>query len=465
MSATSTSPATLPRLAHRGERSALIVSPYDKAARAVMVFTLLAAPWPFGGVAPWAWAALTGLVLVALLCWAMGCVQKGALRIVWTPLYYPLLLFLLLGVVQFVAHLTLDEMAARESVLKLATDVILFFLAGQLLSARTENRKALVRFGFIATAFALLVSLFAILQFFTSPNFRIIYWTIRTKGWVFGPYINHNHYGGLMEMLIGLAIGYLLSRPAHDPRRLVIGFAILIPIVSVLFSGSRAAFGAMVGEGLILGFILFWKAPKGSQGRRKAVWAAVLVLAAAGIFGALGTTFMRNRLAPVLEPAKWKEVGGQDRLMVARDSFRILRAHPWSGVGLGSYELAFPQFQTFGTDVVWDHAHNDYVEALAETGLVGGVLMAFALFLFLGLAFRNLQDRLRHETGWIQLGATLGCCGLLLHSFLDFNLHLPANAAWFVVLAAIAVHPRGTQGNLKRSAPAPESSVSGPAAG
>ena len=65
-------------------------------------------------------------------------------------------------------------------------------------------------------------------------------------------------------------------------------------------------------------------------------------------------------------------------------------------------------------------------------------LMVAALVMFFGLAFRKLAQRLRDDAGWIQLGAAIGCCGLLVHSFVDFNLHIPANAAWFAVLASVA---------------------------
>ena len=108
------------------------------------------------------------------------------------------------------------------------------------------------------------------------------------------------------------------------------------------------------------------------------------------------------------------------------------------GVGLGSFETVFPRYQSFPSDAGWDHAHNDYVEALAETGLTGGALVLCALGLFFFLAFRNLRERLRFPTGQMQFAAALGCCGLLIHSFADFNLHIPANAAWFSVCAAIA---------------------------
>jgi O-antigen ligase len=145
-----------------------------------------------------------------------------------------------------------------------------------------------------------------------------------------------------------------------------------------------------------------------------------------------------KRLWTVADMARPSDVTLGDREIVALDSLHILRDHPWVGTGLGSFETAYPAYQSFPTDLVYDHAHNDYAEALAETGLVGGLLMVAALVMFFGLAFRKLAQRLRDDAGWIQLGAAIGCCGLLVHSFVDFNLHIPANAAWFAVLASVA---------------------------
>jgi O-antigen ligase len=91
-----------------------------------------------------------------------------------------------------------------------------------------------------------------------------------------------------------------------------------------------------------------------------------------------------------------------------------------------------------------DYAHNDYAEAVAETGLAGATLIFTALALFFHLSFRNCGRRLSSGDTLIGMGAAVGCCGLLVHTLFDFNLHIPANAAWFAVLAGIAT----TEGRL-----------------
>jgi O-antigen ligase len=452
-------------------------SPLHAAARVVLVATLLAAPWAFGAVQPWAWASLAVLAVLALFLWGMGCVQQGALKLAWSPLYWPAFAFLLLAGVQLAFPLTFDRVATRESLLKLAADLIFFFLAGQLYSGTGSSGfwsrpalprpvaaatsggpagmppslavppvsspmagrgKAVRRFGGAVAVFAFVISLFAILQYLTSHG--LIYWSVKSRGWTFGPYVNRNHYGGLMEMLIPICIASFLSRRSPDPFRGILGFALLFPIASLLLSGSRGAFVCLVLQILIMAAILIRRSSRGS--RRSLAFLVVLGIVAVGsLFWWVDSGVIARRLATVITLPRSPEVKLSDRVGVSRSSLRILRDHPWLGTGLGSFEVAFPPYEKSPTDYLWDHAHDDYAEALAETGLVGGLLIISALIIFLRLAFRELDARLRHRAGWIQLGAATGCCGLLLHSFVDFNFHIPANAAWFAVCAALATLP------------------------
>jgi hypothetical protein len=111
--------------------------------RALLVATLLAAPLPFGAVQEWAWGALAVVAFLLLLLWSMGSVQQGAMRIVWSPLYVPAGLFFFLGIIQSLGHLTMDPIATRESLLKLAADLIFFFMALQLFGAPAPTRSTL----------------------------------------------------------------------------------------------------------------------------------------------------------------------------------------------------------------------------------------------------------------------------------------------------------------------------------
>jgi O-antigen ligase len=219
--------------------------------------------------------------------------------------------------------------------------------------------------------------------------------------------------------------------------RTLLGCALLVPIASLLLCGSRGGFISLLAEVVILTAMVFRHAPMRRR-RRLAAMGGLGMTVAALLFFWMDPGEISKRLLTIANIAHPSDATFGDRKVVALDSLHILRDHLWVGTGLGSFETAYPAYQSFATDLVYDHAHNDYAEALAETGLAGGLLMVAALAIFLRLGFEELGQRLRHDAGWIQLGATIGCCGLLVHSFADFNLHIPANAAWFAACVAIA---------------------------
>jgi len=406
-------------------------------ASVLLIGGLLAAPLPLGAVLPWAWGALSVLAAVLLIFWGRKQVARGRVRFAWSPLYLPCVLFLLVAAIQFYAGLYLDRIGTREALIKLATDILLFFLAAQLFSDASKSAWR----GFVAavTTFMFALSVFAILQYFSGGG--LIYWAVQTTSMcTFGPYGNHNHYAGLMEMLIPIGVAGVLGRRDHSPFRAFSVFALVVALASVLLSGSRGGSIALLAETVILGAIL----GRGWPPRRaRPVGAAIAlgVAASATLFFLIDPGRVSKRLATVAEIPTKPEATFAERSLVSRDSARIIADNPWIGTGLGSFAVAYPQYQSFATDLLWDHAHNDYVEALAEMGAVGGLLIAAALTMFFLLAFGRVRERLDHEIGWIQMGAAIGCCGLLVHGLGDFNLHIPANAAWFAACAAIATQP------------------------
>ncbi len=405
-------------------------------ARILLAATLLAAPLPFGSVQPWAWGLLTLSAVAVLFLWGIGIAQQGHLRIFWSPVYLPLILFLLLGIIQYIGRRTSDPYSTRESLIKLITDLLFFFLAGQLLP--TSSRMTWLTLGFTIAIYCFLLSIFGIVQFFSSQG--QMYWSVKMP-WnlYFGPYVNHNHYAGLMEMLIPIAAAYALIRPRPDPLRGCLVFGVIVAIASVLLSGSRGGIASLILETILLLTIILRTFP----GRRLFTYAlggATALAAACVFFLWMAPEQTLRRQAALVDPhLLHEEISFTGRVRLNLDSFHILRAHLWTGTGLGSFESVYPAFQSTPSDLDMDHAHNDYAEALVETGVAGGVLIAAAIGLFLFLAFRNLAQRLRDEIGWLQLGALLGVCGLLFHSFIDFNLHIPANAAWLAALASMAL--------------------------
>jgi len=420
------------------EPSPLAFAPYPlQVARILLVAALLGAPLAFGAVVPWAWVALGLVASVALFLWAQGSIRQGEVKLVWSPLYIPLAIFFLLGVAQYAARLTLDTSETRQALVLLATDLVFFFLAAQLFGG--ARSAALRPFGLAVLIFAGCMGLFAILE--SASGAHRIYGAIETpNGAHFGPYVNRDHFAGLMEMLLPVAVLYIAGRRGRFSLEASVWrvSAVALALAALLLSGSRGGLLALSAEVAIATCVLRRAAIRAGQKQRAATAAALTLGVGVLLFAYVDPGWAAKKLGSVAYVDRsWEEWAG-DRKNMALDALRMWRNHPFLGVGMGDFETAYPRYQSFSSDMWIDHAHNDYFEAVAETGLVGALLILSALALFLRRAFRHWKNPFRSQAGWIRLGAALGCCGMLVHSFGDFNLHVPANAAWFAVLAGIA---------------------------
>ena len=121
-----------------------------------------------------------------------------------------------------------------------------------------------------------------------------------------------------------------------------------------------------------------------------------------------------------------------------RDTWRIFLDHPFVGTGLGSLQLVYPPYESLYDGKIVNHTHNDYLEVLAETGLLGGICCAWFLGVLLVQSLERLRPFNNSFSGVLQLSGLVACSGFLVHSFVDFNLHIPANALLFFLMAHLA---------------------------
>ena len=121
-----------------------------------------------------------------------------------------------------------------------------------------------------------------------------------------------------------------------------------------------------------------------------------------------------------------------------KGTWHIFLDHPLAGTGLGTLQIVYPPYETLFDGKVVNHTHNDYLEALAETGLLGGACCAW----FIGVLLRESLKRFRQPNdsfaGTLQLSGSVACCGFLVHGLVDFNLHIPANALLFFLMAQLS---------------------------
>ncbi len=124
------------------------------------------------------------------------------------------------------------------------------------------------------------------------------------------------------------------------------------------------------------------------------------------------------------------------RVSMFRGAAHIFEDHPIKGVGLGALVAAYPRYETIYDGKLVDHVHNDYIEMLAETGLLGGICGLSFLWILFRQAKACYAAEQGHFSRALHAGAVAGLCGMLLHSFVDFNLHIPSNSFAVLIVGA-----------------------------
>ena len=379
-----------------------------------------------GAVEPWSEAVLEIGAGVLLLVWALDALTNKELKLVWNPLLWPLLAFWLYAALQWATGITPVPFLTRIELLKYSALLALFFLCVQSYKTRAQWRN----FVWFLLSLGFAVSLFAILQHFTFNG--KLYWFRELKygGIPFGPYVNRNHFAGLMELLIppGLAI-QVLGAERRDQLPLVTLFT-LLPIGALFLSASRGGIIGFVAEVGFLAIVIIAR-----RREKKVLVAGALILTLAAIVVSwLGIGRALDRFASY----KKLEASEGRRAEMLHDSFRIYRDHPILGTGLGTLQEVFPLYETLYDGLVVNHSHNDYVEALAETGSIGGLCgLAFLACLFWA-SWKILKIEGDPRSFAYHTGALVACLGLLVHAGVDFNFHIPSNALIFLLQSALA---------------------------
>ncbi len=391
---------------------------------------LLLGPLVFGAVEPWSIFALETCAVLLLAVWAFRQWTNSEVNISENVVYRPMAAFFVLVTLQWVIGTTAYRLVTYTHLLLYAAYGMLVFVVTQTLR-RSSQFEMLAK---LFSAYGLVVASFAILQGL-APNGKL-YWvfTLEQGGLIYGPYVNHNHYAGLMEMLMPFPLVLATSHFTDGNRKIAVAGIAALMAGSIFLSGSRGGMAAFVAQMVVLGVLLArkrdgsWKQPLMLGG-----FLAVVII----FLIWMGGNELTQRLASIHSEAR-EELSGGVRLSIDRDCLHMLLKRPLLGWGLGAFPIAYPQFRSFYTTFFVNQAHNDYLQLLVETGLAGFAIVVW----FLVLVFRQASSKIKNWTetasGALTVAALLGCVGILVHSFLDFNLQVPANAALFYVLCAIA---------------------------
>jgi O-antigen ligase len=381
----------------------------------------------FGAVEEWSQAVIEVGASLLLVFWAIRQYYLKADQLSIPVEIPPLAAFALLGVLQFVFHLTASRYDTRIELQLVFTYLVVLFLMSQAYS-RTSHWRGYIWF---LMTLGFCVSIFGILQYLTFNG--KLYWvrTMRYGGIPFGPYVNRNHFAGFAEMIIPMALVPLVLGKVRRERLFLVALFALVLIVALLLSASRGGIISFAVQMVILFLLLLVRRIRS----RHVLVGGLVVLCAVMAVSWIGVQQVLQRFSGM----QTMEVSGGKRAAILQDTWRLFLDHPLLGTGLGTFETVFPPYDSLYDGKIVNHAHNDYVEALAETGIVGGLCCAW----FVGLVLLNSLK------GWAELGTSFGatlnlsgliaCSGILVHSLTDFNLHIPANALLFFASAHLAV--------------------------
>jgi O-antigen ligase len=260
-----------------------------------------------------------------------------------------------------------------------------------------------------------------------------------------GSFVNANHLALYLELALPVAFawGWWALRRARETisleRRIVLAAGPMLVwltlFVSLALTGSRAGLVAAATGTVAQGVLL-----AASRRRwRGGISGALAVLVGIGAVAAVG---LQQGLGRWLASSQY-ELAWTDRLRVYATSWELWHRFPWTGSGLASFRDAFPLLAPRElTDLTYWHAHNDYLEVLVTVGILGAALVAAAAAVSVVRLARVLREGGRTEDRAAALAALGALAAVGVHSFFDFGLSMPANAATLAIVVGAALAAR-----------------------
>ena len=271
---------------------------------------------------------------------------------------------------------------------------------------------------------------------------------------VAGSYLNNNHFAGLLEMALPISIAYALAMfserfdrpsPTLNAVKACVALAVAaVLLVVLLYSQSKSGLVAALCGLFVMGALPMASLLRGWK-RVGAVACLAGVVLLAFVFLTPDASIGGFSGAVSIESGRNLE----GRLPIWGNTLHLIRAYPLFGSGLGTFETAFIKYQTAVIDRSFEFAHNDYLQLIAELGVVGFLILAGVMA---GIFFKAIRaatgpDR---QTRYLGLGCVGAMTAILVHSITDFNMYHPANAMFLAWISGIAASlPAG----VRRRAP------------
>ena len=437
--------------------------------KSLVVFITATIPILFAAVQPWVWSSYGLLMITAFIVtlWAgknaYGIFSGRHLNriigifLIWTlfqclPLPFPVLSFF--SPTRFDIFSKYMELTGNApywetvsylpaNALAWLTFLLALTLYHQVVRRLCTDRNFLKILVFTMIVIGLLEATYGLVQALV-PSMGVLWvdYILDYMGNARGTFINRNHFAGFIEMIWPLSLGYTLAMTGKGHsfkkalasdllnRQALMALVLVVLLLSLLLSRSRAGI-----TGGLIGFITFWctSRPKISHiALRTRILSGLTLFLLCVYCLAIGVGPIFERFLSIDDSSS--------RIEIWRDSLLILKDHPL-GIGLNNYENVFQVYnQSNVTDRMVTYAHNDYLQLLIETGWIGFFTLIGGFIFYIGKSFRLIRrlDAKGDPTRFfLAVGAFSGIISMAFHSFFDFNLQIPANCLYFVLLMAI----------------------------
>jgi O-antigen ligase len=427
------------------------IKPYHWANTALFYYflaVLVWAPLPLASNRDWSTVLLAGLLLTGLLG-GLLLIALGHLRVTTTLRRARPALTALIAVQVWVAmQLALGISVAPDSTRLALLLGIALVAAFVLVLVLVDSKERILRIAQVMVGCAVFQAFFASAMVMSDLEQVPFLDKTFARGSASGTFINRNHLAGFLEMNLAIGIGMLVAqlhrRPASGWRefmrrtidtilsrkfrlRLYLAIMVVALVLTRSRMGNMAFFSSLLLCG-VAGMVLQQRVT-----RNAALFFVSLLLIDIYI---VGNWFGVDE---VVERLQNTSLESEKRDELAIDSIAMWQDHFWVGTGADSFFQSYVHGGYMSPDsLYYRHAENDYLEIGSGFGFIGFALLGTAVLTSLWqslLAQRRRQSRVRQGLGF---ASTMGITSILIHSFADFNLHIPANSLWFIVLLAFA---------------------------
>jgi O-antigen ligase len=394
---------------------------------------LVLGPLALGAVRNLEFAVLQGLTVGVMVLWLVRVWLAERPRLLWPPICWAVMACVIYVAIRY--HYADVEYLARLELIHVLVYAFLFLA----ILNNLHRQETIQIITFTLLFLGMVIAFYAIYQFLTGSN----------RVWVFvkpyphrgsGTYINPNHLAGFLELLLPLGLAYTLTSRLKPVVKVIIGYVSLALVAGIGVTVSKGGWIA-TGLALVLFFgLLFF------QRRYRVPAIALMILLAAGCALAYPqSVFFKLRLKQMFNQKG--NVNDELRYSVWKPALRMWHENVWWGVGPGHFNTRFRAYRPEGIQLSPEYAHNDYLNTLADWGAVGTALVLAAwVLLLIGViqtwsSVRLSSGELGGKSGSnkfaVVFGASVGLVAILLHSVVDFNMHIPANAILAVTMMAL----------------------------